>query len=83
MEALNCFSEQASHSLGAKAPFIPLNFNVRLKPVPFNLNTHSAISHMQPRLCLERLKAGFGLFDAGEANVAAEDRQGSKKRRRV
>jgi hypothetical protein len=31
----------------------------------------------------ERLKAGFGLADAGEADFAAEDGHGFKERRRV
>jgi len=31
----------------------------------------------------ERLQAGFGLEDAGEAEIAAEDGHGIKQRRRV
>ena len=67
------FLEQAYTS--STPPAMAMESNSRLE---------SSLRHGQPGLCSgERLKAGFGLTEAGEAEVAAEDGHGFKERRRV
>jgi hypothetical protein len=63
---------------GAKAPFVLLISMYGLKPVPFISAACPEAPQVRRGSCsYEQLKAFFGLADAREAELAAEDSLGS------